>query len=140
MDKEQVILRLNHLKEYLRILKLLQKFKLSEIENDPFKKGALLHYLQLCAEISIDVGQMIIVSENFQLPHDSSDIFLILGKEKILNQQFAKKFSPIARFRNLIVHEYAKIDMKKVYHYLTKDLDQFDIFAKAVVRYIKRKY
>lgn len=46
VDKEQVILRLQRLKEYLKILKLLKKFSLKEIENDPFKIGALLHYLQ----------------------------------------------------------------------------------------------
>lgn len=137
LDKNQVILRLNNLKEYLKILKLLQKFSLQEIEKDPFKTGALLHYLQLCAEICIDIGEMIIVAENFSLPDDSAGVFLILEKEKIIPKNFGKQFSRVARFRNLIVHEYIKIDMKKVYDYLKKDLGQFEIFARSLVRYLK---
>lgn len=139
LDSEQIILRFNQLKEYVKILKLLQKFSLEGIENDPFKKGALLHYLQLSAEVCIDVGQIIIAVENFEIPEDSAKIFIILGKEKILPHQFAKLFSGVARFRNLLVHEYTKNDMKKVFVYLQRDVSQFDTFSKAIARYLKKK-
>lgn len=139
LDKEQIILRIQHLKEYLKILKLLQSFSLKEIENDPFKKGALLHYLQLSAEICIDVGQMIIAVENFEIPQDSASIFIILGKQNILSKPFALRFSASARFRNLLVHEYVKIDMKKVYTYLTNQYSDFLTFAKAVAKYLSKR-
>ncbi len=139
IDGQQVFLRLQHLKDYLKILKMLQKCSYAEIINDPFKKGALLHYLQLSAEICIDVGQMIITAESFSVPEDSAQIFIILGNEKILNKKFALNFSAVARFRNLLVHEYAKIEMKKVDDYLRNQLGQFEIFAKAIVGYLKKK-
>lgn len=139
LDTDQIILRLQHLKNHLKILKMLQKFSLKEISADPFKKGALLHYLQLSAEICIDVGQMIIAAENFEIPSDSAEIFTILGQEKILSKKFAASFAPIARFRNLLVHEYTRIDMRRVYEYLQDELGQFEIFAKAVTIYIKAK-
>lgn len=139
LDVEQIILRLQQLKNYLRILKLLENFSLQEIERDPFKKGALLHYLQLSAEICIDVGQIIIAAENFEIPADSAEIFIILGHEKILRKKFAISFAPIARFRNLLVHEYTRIDMKRVYDYLQKELGQFENFARAIALYLKKK-
>lgn len=139
LDKEQIILRLQRLKEYQKILKLLQKFSLREIEHDPFKQGALLHYLQLSAEVCIDVGQILIAAENFEIPEESSQIFVILGKEGILSRKFAQEFSSIARFRNLLVHEYVRIDMKKVYFYLQHELRQFDIFAQSTGKYLKKK-
>lgn len=139
VDKEQVILRLQRLKEYLKILKLLKKFSLKEIEKDPFKTGALLHYLQLSAEISIDIGQTIISAENFAIPQDSAQIFVILNKEKILPANLAKTFSSVARFRNLLVHEYVKVDLNRVYHYLKSELDQFEYFAQAIAKYLKKQ-
>ena len=139
LDQEQIVLRLQHLKEDLKILKLLRKFPLKEIEADPFKKGALLHYLQLSAEVCIDVGEMIIAAENFELPLESSQVFTILTREKILTKKFAAVFSGIARFRNLLVHEYVKIDMQKVHFYLTHELKQFDRFTKAIGKYLKKK-
>lgn len=138
-DREQAVLRLQYLKDYLKILKLFQKFSLQEIADDPFKKGALLHYLQVSAEICIDIGHMIIVAENFEYPPNSAEVFIILGKEKILPKNFSETFSACARFRNLLVHEYVKIDMKKVYFYLQNRLGDFEIFAKSVGKYLKRE-
>ena len=139
LDKEQIILRLQNLKRYLKILSLLKKLRLREIEIDPFKTGALLHYLQLSAEVSIDVGEMIIAAENFEIPDEAAQIFIILGKEKILPKKLAVTFSPVARFRNLLVHEYVKIDMKKVYAYLQREAQQFDDYAKHIGKYLKKK-
>lgn len=138
LDKEQIILRLQRLKECMKILKMLQKFTLQNIKIDPFKEGALLHYLQLSAEICIDIGEMIIAAENFEVPSESAQIFLILGQEKIIPQKFAKTFSAVARFRNLLVHEYVKINMKKVYAYLKSGINDFDFFAKKIVKYITK--
>ena len=137
LDKQQVILRLQHLKEYLKILKLLQKFSLKEIDQDPFKKGALLHYLQLSAEICIDIGQMILVAENFVVPDESAKIFIILGDHKWLPKKFAEEFSAVARFRNLLVHEYVEINIAKVYSYLHDELKDFEFFAQAIIKYIR---
>ena len=137
IDKEQIILRLPRLKTYRKFLKQLQKLSFKEIENDPFKTGALLHYIQLCAEICIDIGQTLIAAENFEIPEDSAQIFIVLGKEKIIPKKFAETFLTIARFRNLLVHEYIKIDLKKVYTYLQNDLSQFETFAKAIAKYIQ---
>ena len=139
LDSEQVILKLKNLKEYINILKKLQKISLKEIENDPIKTGALLHYLQLCAEISIDIGQMIISAESWEQPMDSVTIFLILHKEKILSKNLATNFAAVARFRNLIVHEYAKVDMKKVHNYLKKELHQFENYSKAIAKYLSKR-
>ncbi len=139
LDSEQVVLRLQHLKKYISILKMLQKFTLKEIEGDVYKTGALLHYLQLSAEACIDIGEMIISAESFEIPLESAAVFQSLAAAKIITVPFSKKFSAIARFRNLLVHEYVKIDMQKVYFYLQKELGQFEAYTKAIGRYLKRK-
>lgn len=82
---------------------------------------------------------MIIAAENFEIPPESAQIFSILAKEKVLPKKFADTFSSVARFRNLLVHEYAKIDMKKVHEYLHHELEHFNTFAKAISRYLGKK-
>lgn len=138
LDREEMLLRLQKLKENIRILKNLQKITLHQLENDPVLKGAVLHYSQLSAQVCIDIGEMIIAAENFEFAGEYAQIFKILGKEKVLPRNFAETFSMVARFRNLLVHEYTKIDLKKVYHYLQNDLDQFQKFAAAIVKYMKK--
>jgi len=42
----------------------------------------------------------------------------------------------MASFRNILVHEYAKINSKKVYENLQKAPDQFKAFIKEILEYI----
>ncbi|RME37973.1 MAG: DUF86 domain-containing protein [Thermoflexia bacterium] len=44
----------------------------------------------------------------------------------------------MARFRNLIVHDYARIDDARVYGMLQKRLDDFDAYARAVAAYLEQ--
>lgn len=43
----------------------------------------------------------------------------------------------MARFRNLIVHDYARIDDARVYAILKKRLGDFDAFARAIQAYLE---
>lgn len=45
----------------------------------------------------------------------------------------------MVRFRNLIVHDYARVDDAKVYGILKKRLTDFDAYARAVVAYLERE-
>ncbi len=43
----------------------------------------------------------------------------------------------MARFRNLLVHEYARIDDAQVYAILQQRLSDFDAFANSVRQYMQ---
>ncbi len=43
----------------------------------------------------------------------------------------------MARFCNLIVHDYAQIDDARVYGILKKRLEDFDAYARAVAAYLE---
>jgi len=45
----------------------------------------------------------------------------------------------MARFRNLIVHDYAKIDNARVYGILKKRLGDFGAFAEAIRAYLENE-
>ena len=46
----------------------------------------------------------------------------------------------MARFRNLIVHDYARIDDRIVYAVLKERLTVFDKYAQAIVEYLDRPH
>ena len=43
----------------------------------------------------------------------------------------------MAQFRNLIVHDYARIDNQVVFGILKRRLGDLDAFAQAIVRYLQ---
>jgi len=64
----------------------------------------------------------------------AADAFLLLGKHKMINDRLAKKLAKAVGFRNILIHEYTKIDHRLVYHYYKEDLDDLRRFAKQIAK------
>ncbi|MCX6030232.1 MAG: DUF86 domain-containing protein [Chloroflexi bacterium] len=93
--------------------------------------------LQVTVEVCLDIGRRLIALEGFRFPHDNQDVFKVLAEEKVVSALLLIGLQDFARFRNLIVHDYARIDDGKVYQLLKTRLDDFDAFADAVSTYLE---
>lgn len=133
----QINEKLNNLGDYLRILKGFGKVSAEYLEENEVERGAIERYLQLASEVVFDVAGQLIAEFRFPTPENYKESILILGKEKVLPQKFAKDFADIAGFRNILVHEYFKIDYKIVADILNNRLGDFNKFAQAVAKYLK---
>jgi len=91
----------------------------------------------ICIEASLDIGHHIITVEGYRSPTNNSDVFVILGEQAILPRELVPRLVEMARFRNLLVHEYTRLDNALVYGILSRRLGDFDEFARAVVAYLE---
>lgn len=139
VDIESIATRFKHLRDYLKILKELQKIKKSKFISDHHYYGLAERYLQLSIECVLDVGNMLIVSLDLKKPSDKQEIIDILEEAKIIPSIMATRLSGVARFRNLLVHEYVRIDRSKVYSILKTRIPDLEAFAKSIVKYLKKK-
>lgn len=53
---------------------------------------------------------------------------------------FARKLALAAGFRNLLVHMYADIDLGKLYSHLQNDIDDLELFAEYIAKYLVSNY
>ncbi|MHA1579691.1 MAG: type VII toxin-antitoxin system HepT family RNase toxin [Candidatus Freyarchaeota archaeon] len=136
-DPELVKARLSRLQEYLKILRRISKYTLEEFKSNPERYGSAERFLQLAIECCVDIGSHIIASEGFRSPEDYADIFRVLGEHKIFPEEFVDQLVRMARFRNLLVHAYTKIDLDKVYTILTSNLEDLEKFADYVLKFIR---
>ncbi|MEW6273553.1 MAG: DUF86 domain-containing protein [Bacillota bacterium] len=81
-----------------------------------------------------------------EAPDSYADCFRILGKDKVISQELAKKLVSMAKFRNLLVHQYGKVDDTIVYGILKNDtadlityIEQIKSFLKAVQKEEQRE-
>ena len=132
----QINEKLNALGDYLQILKSFGKVTETELKKDPVKRGAVERYLQLAAEVVLDVAGQLIAEYRYRTPEDYKESILILGEEGVLPQDFAKRFAKIAGFRNILVHDYLKIDYQKVADNLNNRLGDFEKFTKAIAKHL----
>jgi uncharacterized protein YutE (UPF0331/DUF86 family) len=99
-------------------------------------KKAVERSLHVAVEACLDIARHLIAREGFRFPQDYQDTFRILAEEHIISQSLLPSLLEMARFRNLIVQDYAKIDDAKVYQILTARLGDFDAFAEAIGAYL----
>lgn len=135
----KIIAKLEKLDEYSGYLAEIQKANKKDFIRDYRLYGLAERYLQLSIEAILDVGKLTIVSENFRKPEDNQDIFSALYDGKAISRSLVEKLSGIANFRNILVHDYDKIDREIVFQKLKENSDDFKKFKKEVLGYLNKK-
>jgi uncharacterized protein YutE (UPF0331/DUF86 family) len=92
--------------------------------------------LQMMVEMCLDVANHIISDKGYRRPVGYADHFTVLRENRILSAKLTARMEKMAKFRNLIVHNYDKVDAEIVVGILTKSLDDFDAFKTAVVKFL----
>ncbi|MHA1719877.1 MAG: type VII toxin-antitoxin system HepT family RNase toxin [Promethearchaeota archaeon] len=92
--------------------------------------------LEICINICIDIRAHILTSIGNNNSNTYKDIFINLGKEQIISIPFAKKLSKMASFRNFLDHFYMELDVKRVYHFLQRNLDDFILYKKEILKFL----
>lgn len=131
--------KLEKLKEYSGYLAEYQKSSLEDLQSNHTLQGAVLHYLQLSIEVSLDIGEMIVSQEKLNKPQFARDVFGLLAEKGIIDKAFAQRFAPVASLRNILVHEYAEIDLAQVYRHLQADLKDFHLYAQHIAKYLAKQ-
>lgn len=93
--------------------------------------------LEICVEACLAMGRRIIAADGLRFAENNKDVFKVLGEAGILGPDVVATMTKMAGFRNLVVHEYVRIDPAVVFAILRNDLGDFDEFAASVVAYMK---
>lgn len=131
--------KLQKLQEFIDKLEELKKISYDQFINESIYPDAAMRNLQVGVEVIIDIGTHIL-SEIFQVKvSEYKEAIQKLGEAGVVPKEFAKEHIPMAKFRNLLVHEYGDIDIVKVYEYLQKAPDIFRQFAKYYVEFLEKE-
>jgi uncharacterized protein YutE (UPF0331/DUF86 family) len=139
ITKNKIYDKMQQLDEYLKYLRQLSREVGSEKQfiNDFHYFGTAERYLQLSIQTVIDTVQLVIVDSGLLRPEDNQESISLLYKQKIISKNVVKELDGIVGFRNILVHEYGKIDRKKVYFYLQEQVDSLRLFRREILKHLK---
>jgi uncharacterized protein YutE (UPF0331/DUF86 family) len=129
-----ILAKLARLDEYLEYLHELQDSTERQFIADHRIHGLAERYLQLSIEILIDVARQMIIHLNLERPENNYETFELLRKHKVISAALFERVRLMAGFRNILVHDYMKIDRKIVYRTLKNNIKDFSLFKQAVIR------
>lgn len=131
--------KLGKLEEYVKTISKLQKeVDKKRFLNEEFIQRAIERSLQLGLEAVLDIADHVINEYGFEKAETYKDVILVLGKNNVIPETFAKKISPAAGFRNILVHNYVSLDANKVFEHFKKDAGDIKRFMQYIVRYISK--
>ncbi len=109
-----------------------------EFRNDIRLFRAVEHSLQIAIQMCLDIGQRLCSQELARHPETYRNVFEILVDENVIPQQLMIPLRNMVGFRNIIVHEYERVDAGHVYGILKTRLGDFETFANAISHYMER--
>jgi uncharacterized protein YutE (UPF0331/DUF86 family) len=117
--------------------------KYDKIDENEFKKSykdiqAVKFSLFESIEACLDIASHIISVKGFKVPTSYSEMFLILSENNLIDLELSNNLSNMAKFRNLLIHSYNKIDNLKVLSYIKDNLNDIRSFIKIVLKLIKK--
>jgi uncharacterized protein YutE (UPF0331/DUF86 family) len=126
--------KVGRIREYLTIVRTIQDDCSERFTKDSIYRGALLHYLYMLADSCISLAELIIKKQGLRPPQSYHEAFDILGENRILEPEFAYRFAKIAGFRNLLAHDYEKVDPKYICEGILSRLPEIDAFLGQIER------
>jgi uncharacterized protein YutE (UPF0331/DUF86 family) len=80
--------------------------------------------LQICFHVS--------AKRCHRVPDQYAECFAILGEAGVLTPELSRNLQRMARFRNMLVHTYWKVDYGQVYATLQSGLEDLKAFIRAI--------
>jgi uncharacterized protein YutE (UPF0331/DUF86 family) len=94
--------------------------------------------LQMMIETCVDIAGHIISDKRYRVPKSYGETFRILREENVLRERLCETMEKMAKFRNIVVHSYDKVDAEIVVNILRNHLDDFLHYRNAILAFLKR--
>jgi uncharacterized protein YutE (UPF0331/DUF86 family) len=98
------------------------------------KQDAIVLNLQRACETAIDLAMYVVSQRKLGVPQDSRDAFTLLQTAGILSADLTTRMQRMVGFRNVAIHEYARLNLDVVHAIITKQLDDFRTFSSTIVK------
>jgi uncharacterized protein YutE (UPF0331/DUF86 family) len=128
-----------NLDEYFKYLLTLQKEVESKEDfvSDFRLFGNTERYLQLSIQCVLDITHLLVLAIGLERPHNNYEGLATLTSRHIISEKTGENLKKMVGLRNLLVHEYGKVDKEKIYHILKNDIEDIQLFKKEVFEYIE---
>jgi uncharacterized protein YutE (UPF0331/DUF86 family) len=118
-------------------LEKIKKLSKEEFLVSPEKIDSAKYNLIVVMEGAIDICNHIAVKAGGHAPTSYADCFAILEELKVLSPGLSTKLKLMAKFRNLLVHLYWKVDNDRVYDIIKQDISNISEYLKVVDSYLQ---
>ncbi|MDF1537486.1 MAG: DUF86 domain-containing protein [Candidatus Thorarchaeota archaeon] len=123
MSDSELKSRILYLHDALRKLSDQSKHARATFLDDYTISDTVLHNFQVAIEAITDIGNYILKRGNHKIPETRGEVFELLCRHGYLDSSTEQSLAEMSKFRNLLVHGYAAVNLEIVYDILQTRLD-----------------
>jgi len=124
---------MNEVEKALYKLRKLRNIEENEFFSDFKNIDAAKYNFILAIEACIDICNHIVAKLAKRIPKDYADCFKILNEIGLIkDQEFVYRLMNMARFRNILVHFYWKVEDERLFKILKENLKDIEIFLEII--------
>jgi uncharacterized protein YutE (UPF0331/DUF86 family) len=138
VDEMLILRKLSELDEYYQQIKEFETISVADYAGSWKAQRIVERTLQMMIESCVDIAGHIISDQGFRIPKNYADTFSVLHENSILVDRLHLSLKKMAQFRNIIVHQYDKIDSEIVIGILQRDINDFIAYKEAIINYLKK--
>jgi uncharacterized protein YutE (UPF0331/DUF86 family) len=131
VDRDLILRKLSDLERYIAQVSEYRMIDAEQYRDDWRSQRIIERTLQMAIEACVDIASHVIADRGLPVPATYAEVFDVLGQAGLIDRALRDAMVKMARFRNLIVHEYTRIDPDIVVHILRHDLDDLTRFRLA---------
>jgi uncharacterized protein YutE (UPF0331/DUF86 family) len=133
VDRDLLLRKLADLDQYVAQAAEFQAITPEEYRRDWKTQRIVERTLQMAIEACLDAANHLVADRHLRVASSYAEIYDVLGEAGLLEDRLRKTMIRMARFRNILVHDYERIDPAVVIRILREDLDDFRRFREAVL-------
>lgn len=141
LKKDLLQRKISLIQDDLSQLAKLADFSLAQISADFMKQATVERLLERIISRAIDINEHIIIERagsDAAPPKDYRETFLRLADLGVYPQEFAAEIGKSVGTRNLLVHEYDKIDYDKVYGSIHDCLRDYHKYIEFILNFLEK--
>lgn len=138
VNQDVIMAKMANIQRSLSRLKEKQNIGFDEFSVDRDLQDIVLLNLQNAIQGCVDMASHIVADNNWGVPGSLAGLFDVICEKKVIIDSTRRIMRSMVGFRNLIVHEYAELDMSKVYEVFSGRLSDFDSFLKEIILYAEK--
>ena len=136
VDKRLIGRKIAQVDDYLNQIKEFSTISLRSYKKDWKTQRIVERTLQILIEVCIDIANHIISDQGMRVPVGYADTFQVLMENRVISKKLFETMEKMAKFRNVVVHQYEKIDPAIVISILHRNLGGFEKYKKAILGYL----
>lgn len=136
VDRDLILRKLADLGQYVSQASEYRDVTVEQYRREWKTQRIVDRTLQLAIEVCVDIANHVIADRALRVPATYAEAFEVLGEAGLLAAPLCDAMVRMARFRNILVHEYAEIDPAIVVRILREHLEDFTRFKTAVLTWI----